>query len=242
MIGALLPNGNPCIVSGCTIGPLGTSFSGRHGCGIEPQGVVGSICIFNNIIHDSPEISLSIGGEPGIGLAWIYNNIIYNSVPSPIVLDGRYASANVVFIYNNILDATMQGGNACIRSDVPWTFGDVENNLMIAGTDTSSYATYISSNNVMVASSVGTSLLGQSTNGIPYFSQVTGATLMGGMAGNLVAATNLSMLSTNVAASEVFTNDFFGVPRPASGSWDVGPFRLRAYLTPPTNLRIISAN
>lgn len=216
-----LPNGDPCIVSGCTIGPLNPSFSGKHGAAIEAQGPTGTQYFFNNIIHDSASINIMIGGSAGpTGPAYIYNNIIYNSTPGCILLSSFNGAANIAYVWNNILDSSRGGSYSVLEETggggqtADWSYIAEQNNLEIAGTSGASgrVTTWIRDHNLNISSATAAAS-GLSSANLYAPTSITNATVGTG---------------TNLASLGLFTTDIKGRSRISRTnlSWDIGAYQL----------------
>ena len=124
------PNSAPMAaeVSGCDIGPINASYDpDTHGNAIE-QLSPGSMSVHHNKIHDiAPGITIFCGA-PG-NLAYIHNNLIWNSGPVPIQFDGRQGTGTA-YVYNN----TIIYSGSVINNNVgtPWTV-TARNNHVIGG-------------------------------------------------------------------------------------------------------------
>jgi hypothetical protein len=205
---------------------LNASFSGSHGAGWEPQGQIGTLYAFNNIIHNSPEVAIMVGGEagPASGPAYIWNNITYSNSGKGILLSWQPAGNNTAYIYNNVIDVSDTPDYAILSEGGTWSGIAAENNFVISQTSFNITATnsFVTSNlfmttNAFYADGYSISNLYQS----PSNSSPT-----------VASGRNLSVLG-------IFTNDIFGNPRPTNGPWDIGPYQFKTNLPPIKGLRFV---
>ena len=204
-------NGDPCIMSGCTIGPLNVSFNGAHGAAFEPQGEVGSQFCFNNVIHDSPEVGINIGGAAGpTGEAWIYNNILYNSGVG-VLLKWASGATNIAHVWNNVIDISNSGSpDYAILSELgTWARVDAQNNLTIGATGFSITASAGSVDHNLFYATSAAAISAGFTVGALYAPQV-------------VTAPTVSAGTS--APSGTFTTSYNGVTR-SGAQWDIGPYQ-----------------
>lgn len=182
MVSAALPNGNPCVVSNCTIGPLVTSFSGRHGAAIEPQAIIVNEYISGNIIHDSPEENILVGDS--LGPEFVFNNIIYNTTQSGITIKWFSGANNTASIWNNAIDTSAFS----ILSELGTLTSVTEQNNMESGPVSITATTYTHDHNLA-------SLPFGFTAGSLYYNPANSAAVYPGTS----------------APSSTFTTDFNGV-------------------------------
>lgn len=212
MVCGPLPNGDPCIMSGCTVGPLNLSFTGRHGAGFEPQGLVGTQYCFNNVFHDCSELNINIGGAAGpTGVAYIYNNIVYNSSPGCILLKYCTGATNTAYIFNNFLDSSQGGSYAILEESGQWTYLAEQNNLEVTGGSSGSFSTLVRDHNISLSAAQ-----------VSTFTKYQSSSLRFNPNALLLVGSG-----TNLSGLNMLTSDMMGYPRPINGNWDIGPYCLR---------------
>jgi hypothetical protein len=95
-------------VSGCDIGPLTHSFSGRHENAIQDMTTPNhTMLIYNNVVHDCATGDQAISLSGGNGLAYVFNNIVYNCRfgHGPVQFDMRLGPYSG-YVFNNILETS----------------------------------------------------------------------------------------------------------------------------------------
>jgi hypothetical protein len=216
--------GEPCEVSGCQVGPINADFAGGHENAIEPLGhYCNPLRIFNNVIHDTIGVTILVGSPAG-DTSYIYNNLIYNSGPIPISLDGRDTSGyHEAHLYNNTI---VGAGGVAVRVGGAgvWQYADIQNNHFLDVTSAvsstgvwidniSAPTIYINNNNLnqtpAEAISSGYTL---SNNFKP--TSATSPTVGAGVNFSNVDPTNYPSIR----------RDLLGNSRPSAGPWDIGAY------------------
>lgn len=221
MVSGPLPNGDPCIVCFNNVGVMTNDFAGHHGAGIEPQGNAIHTYIFGNVIHDQPALNIAIGeANNPTGPTWIFDNLIYNSVPGALLCSTWSNAVNTVYVWNNTFD-TSQGGSYGILvqtgggqpAGTNWALLDARNNIFSGISSTVGVTTTVNTSNIICATKSDFASFHLSA---PGYQPPNGSVLAG-------VGTNLSLagLLTNSILSNA-TNDALRVARSANGGYTIG--------------------
>jgi hypothetical protein len=207
--------------------------------GLQPSQNATFIYIYGNLVENS---TCDIGntetdGNPNLHDWYIYNNI-FNKVDSPF-----FSGLPNTWIFNNLFINGGEGGAAVELDFYTDTAGDQS-----GGSTGKSYDSNGSKvqNNVFInnAGNIATGgnagSLSQMTITNNYFDKnPIGSAALTGNATNFVNASGLDfrlkpgsvLIGKGVNLSSVFTVDRDGNPRPATGTWDIGPYQSKS--TPP---------
>ena len=212
------PSGDDCEVSGCDIGPINSSFcSTAHPNGIEPVGNCDTIKIFNNVLHDCTAVTI-LTGSPG-NVSYIYNNFFYNSISTPIQLDGRGTADSgsfMAYIYNNTIVGV--NGGVVIRGDVgTWGTADIRNNHIIDGSINVTFAANLIKDHNLLQTKAQAASAGYTMNN--FFKP---------------SSANAPTIDAGVNLASVFNMDHLGVSRPRGVAWDIGAYEYATNVTSPS--------
>jgi hypothetical protein len=209
------------------------SYTNLHSQIIEDDSDKGGNPVYNNYIHDSDGIGVTIYVCPPV---YAYNNVIANTNNVNIMVSGVCgAPSQPSFVENNTVDCS--NGTACFGTDSKGTLSgtlNLRNNHWITnGSPTSlpsSISNLVQSNNI--TQSPATATVQGYTQANKYApTSATGATV--GTGANLSGVCSGDLLS--------LCKDKLLVPRPQSGAWDVGTYQFDSAAAatrpePPTNL------
>jgi len=207
VVDGCLPNTANAEVAGCTIGPILASFQQPYDNQDHPNGVEqlggGTISIHHNIIHDTVAITIFVG-NPG-NLAYIYDNLIYNSQPIPIQADGR-SGAGQMFVYNNTI---VYGSGALANNGTSWALVAQNNHFIGGGGGFGGYSPVTQDHNLTQTASAAASA--------------------GYTSGNLwqpTSATSPTVDQGTIVA--MFNTDRLNGSRPFGAAWDIGAYEYGA--------------
>jgi hypothetical protein len=220
-------------VSGCTIGPINISF--QTTAPIPHENAIESInsgpCYwFNNVIFGIA------GGvclhSAAISSPWfVWNNVVWNSVPTPVILGTSYGAENV-WAWNNTICCSAGTGGSAINTEYSTVGVDAMNNHLIAvsGTGISLAAGSTSSITDDLPQVLGAAVsAGYTTNNL--FQPISASSPTVGAGTNLSAfVSGFASISSNITvyASSNMAVDVWGNSRSASGAWDIGAYEFQS--------------
>lgn len=220
----ILPAGEKPEIVGNILGPFNSSFDGRHENAIQPLGDQ-SMVIYNNKIHGARGVTVFVG-QPGTE-AYVFNNVIYDTAPIPLLVDGRGTSLFKVYMFNNTLEH--EGSNI---SYVGSNFTlDARNNHLIDGGINGATTQSNNLNQTMTQASAAGYKLANLYSPISETSPTVGA------------GADLSYFCSADKAGPALCKDINGKARSQGMKWDIGAYQFQSNstgtLSPPTNLVIV---
>ena len=197
---------NSGTISGCTIGPINTSYSGVHPNGIEQTGG-GVLYVHDNVLHDVVGCCIIIDNGGGAD-SYVWNNVIYNVLTSdgaitPYWVDGSFTQ----YCFNNTISPAPY---VPVRTSGLGSGGMVfvNNHVIDGGTNVQlGDLTYLVSNHNLFQTSAE-------------------ATAAGYTLGNLWRPTLASSPTVDAGTNEapLFNTDILSVSRPQGAAWDIGAY------------------
>lgn len=192
------------------------SYTSLHSQIIEDDADQGSMAVYNNIIHDSSGIGVTIYMCPP---TWIYNNVIWNTNNVNIMMSGACGpAAGTSYVENNTVDCS--NGTACFGTDSKGTLNgtvNLKNNHWITNGSPTSFPSSITTlnqtTNITMSTSTATSQ--GYTSGNVYQPTSGGDSTVG-------AGTNLSSSPNCTGNLTALCFDRLGLARGAT--WDIGAY------------------
>jgi hypothetical protein len=225
------------IINNNTMGPFNLSFSENHENAIEQEGN-GIMYIYNNLIHDTPNIVMFVGGESISYPVYVFNNIIYNNTHPPVYVDESGTAPVTTYVYNNTIESSfsnyqcmakyngtqgsiISANNLCI-SDGTLGADQDQNSITISHIQASSSG-YISGWTFQPPGQCyGETNACYEVFPVNLFAPTKNSSVVG-------AGVNLTATSTSLGLPSL-TSDYLGNSRPSSNVWDDGAYQFTGFI------------